>query len=173
MSSFLTGIGSLGVVIGVVYLIICAVRKRPKKIAIFIIMGAFLINVIGIETTPSAVESVDKQVKSSKKVNNRLTSNDNYSINNIKLEGEFRGKHVEVIVKEKISKKQSIEIVKKVTDKYNGEEDALYLNMHYFDGPYPAILNARHSYNKTGIGITGLKVDETDIEMADDLNKKR
>ncbi|EEO6502987.1 TPA: hypothetical protein LET21_002064 [Listeria monocytogenes] len=67
MSSFLTGVGSLGVIIGVVYLIICITKKKRKKVALFVIIGAFAINVIGVEIAPVDAESNNKQSESTKK----------------------------------------------------------------------------------------------------------
>lgn len=52
----------MGVIIGVAYLIVCVIRKKPKKIALFIIVGAFVLNVIGIETTPERENNDKKQV---------------------------------------------------------------------------------------------------------------
>lgn len=104
---------------------------------------------------------------------NNLVSTKNYTINEINENEETRGKHLEVVVKDKISKKQSDEIVNKVIDKYKSKVDALYVNMHYTEGAYPAILNARHSYNKNGVKITGLKEDKTEIEMNKNFNKDR
>lgn len=45
--------------------------------------------------------------------------------------------------------------------------------MHYTKGAYSAILNARHSYNKNGVKITGLKEDKAEIEMNKNFNKDR
>ncbi|MFH5458469.1 hypothetical protein ACHI22_10320 [Listeria monocytogenes] len=104
---------------------------------------------------------------------NDLVSTKNYNINEINENEETQGKHLEVVVKDKISKKQSDEIVNKVIDKYKSKVDALYVNMHYTEGAYSAILNARHSYNKNGVKITGLKVGETEIEMNKNFNKDR
>lgn len=104
---------------------------------------------------------------------NDLVSTKNYTINEINENEETQGKHLEVVVKDKISKKQSEEILNKVIDKYKDKEDALYVNMHYTDGAYSAILNARHSYNKNGVKITGLKASETEIEINKNFNKDR
>ncbi|WP_077316013.1 hypothetical protein [Listeria monocytogenes] len=104
---------------------------------------------------------------------NDLVSTKNYTINEINENEETQGKHLEVVVKDKISKKQSDEIVNKVIDKYKSKVDALYVNMHYTDGAYSAILNARHSYNKNGVKITGLKEDKAEIEMNKNFNKDR
>ncbi|HAA5170712.1 hypothetical protein HXA58_05215 [Listeria monocytogenes] len=105
--------------------------------------------------------------------NNDLVSTKNYTINEINENEETQGKHLEVVVKDKISKKQSDEIVNKVIDKYKSKVDALYVNMHYTEGAYSAILNARHSYNKNGVKITGLKEDKAEIEMNKNFNKDR
>ncbi|ANE39076.1 TPA_asm: hypothetical protein GJJ62_12005 [Listeria monocytogenes] len=104
---------------------------------------------------------------------NDLVSTKNYTINEINENEETQGKHLEVVVKDKISKKQSDEIVNKVIDKYKSKVDALYVNMHYTEGAYSAILNARHSYNKNGVKITGLKEDKAEIEMNKNFNKDR
>ncbi|EAE3415030.1 hypothetical protein E1Z56_02615 [Listeria monocytogenes] len=104
---------------------------------------------------------------------NDLVSAKNYTINEINENEETQGKHLEVVVKDKISKKQSDEIVNKVIDKYKSKVDALYVNMHYTEGAYSAILNARHSYNKNGVKITGLKEDKAEIEMNKNFNKDR
>ncbi|HEM1212960.1 TPA: hypothetical protein U0W17_000066 [Listeria monocytogenes] len=104
---------------------------------------------------------------------NDLVSTKNYTINEINENEETQGKHLEVVVKDKISKKQSDEIVNKVIDKYKSKVDALYVNMHYTEGAYSAILNARHSYNKNGVKITGLKEDKDEIEMNKNFNKDR
>ncbi|EAF7059040.1 hypothetical protein D3Y79_12980 [Listeria monocytogenes] len=105
--------------------------------------------------------------------NNDLVSTKNYTINEINENEETQGKHLEIVVKDKISKKQSDEIVNKVIDKYKSKVDALYVNMHYTEGAYSAILNARHSYNKNGVKITGLKEGKTEIEMNKNFNKDR
>ncbi|WP_446934682.1 hypothetical protein [Listeria monocytogenes] len=104
---------------------------------------------------------------------NDFVSTKNYTINEINENEETQGKHLEVVVKDKISKKQSDEIVNKVIDKYKSKVDALYVNMHYTEGAYSAILNARHSYNKNGVKITGLKEDKAEIEMNKNFNKDR
>ncbi|MGP0613726.1 hypothetical protein [Listeria monocytogenes] len=104
---------------------------------------------------------------------NDLVSTKNYTINEINENEETQGKHLEVVVKDKISKKQSDEIVNKVIDKYKSKVDALYVNMHYTEGANSAILNARHSYNKNGVKITGLKEDKAEIEMNKNFNKDR
>lgn len=104
---------------------------------------------------------------------NDLVSTKNYTINEINENEETQGKHLEVVVKDKISKKQSDEIVNKVIDKYKSKVDALYVNMHYTEGAYSAILNARHSYNKNGVKITGSKEDKAEIEMNKNFNKDR
>ncbi|EAH0062981.1 hypothetical protein D4D11_03245 [Listeria monocytogenes] len=104
---------------------------------------------------------------------NDLVSTKNYTINEINENEETQGKHLEVVVKDKISKKQSDEIVNKVIDKYKSKVDALYVNMHYTEGAYSAILNARHYYNKNGVKITGLKEDKAEIEMNKNFNKDR
>ncbi|EAD3583466.1 hypothetical protein AB6M11_000540 [Listeria monocytogenes] len=142
--------------------------KKLLLSASLLIIFSFGLTACGNSTYNEKEESNEESEQT-----NDLVSTKNYNINEINENEETQGKHLEVVVKNKISKKQSDEIVNKVIDKYKSKVDALYVNMHYTEGAYSAILNARHSYNKNGVKITGLKVGETEIEMNKNFNKDR
>lgn len=146
-------------------------RNEMKKI--FLILNlllafSFVLTACGNDD----VKSKNTTEKEESKQTDALISTKNYTINEINENEEVQGKHLEVVINDKISKKQSEEILNKVIDKYKDKEDALYVNMHYTDGAYSAILNARHSYNKNGVKITGLKASETEIEINKNFNKE-
>ncbi|WP_261982726.1 MULTISPECIES: chloride channel protein [Listeria] len=133
-----------------------------------------LTNLVSSEYYPNDdVKSKNTTEKEESKQTDALISTKNYTINEINENEEAQGKHLEIVINDKISKKQSEEILNKVIDKYKDKEDALYVNMHYKDGAYSAILNARHSYNKNGVKITGLKASETEIEINKNFNKDK
>ncbi|EAA0277102.1 hypothetical protein AAGI31_000945 [Listeria monocytogenes] len=107
------------------------------------------------------------------KTKNKSTGQKNFTVNKLKNDGGTQGLNLEVVVEDKITEEQSNIILKIVIAEYKNKDDALYVNMHYLEGAYPAILNARHSYNKNGVKITGLKEGKTEIEMNKNFNKDR
>ncbi|MBC1378082.1 hypothetical protein [Listeria innocua] len=145
--------------------------KKLFLLASLLLIFCFSLSACSYNQTASKDTSETKE-KTKKETNYKVTDQKNFTVNKLNNDGN-KGLHLEIVVKNKVSKSQSNVILNKVINEYKTKEDALYINMHYSEGAYPAILNARHASNVEGTKITGLKKNETSTEMNKNFNKDR
>ncbi|ECB9649402.1 hypothetical protein FL871_11050 [Listeria monocytogenes] len=145
--------------------------KKLFLLASLLLIFCFSLSACSYNQTESK-DTSETKTKTNKDTKYKVTDQKNFTVNKLNDEGN-NGLHLEVVVKNKVSKEQSDVILNKVINEYKTKEDALYINMHYSEGAYPAISNARHASNIKGTKITGLKKNETSIEMNKNFNKDR
>ncbi|WP_228469910.1 Ltp family lipoprotein [Listeria welshimeri] len=94
MGTFLIIIGFLGMIGSFVYLIICLIKKKKKKIASFSILGAFVIMILGAALFPPVEDETAKADK--EEINNKIEKKKEieFTVENSTIDTDDYGKAV-------------------------------------------------------------------------------